>query len=889
LFAAAAVGLGLAPGSAPSGRAGASTRAAAAGLPTAPVDLTKCPWLAAAIEDHEPPTALAALVMSRMTLKEKLGELVLRNSGLYENVNAGVGRLCIPSLTLQDGPDGLAFGDTGVTQLPAPLGLAASFDPSLAHQYGKLIADEAIGQGIDVVQAPNLNIDRVPESGQGFTGYGEDPRLVAAMGDATIEGIQSQGVMANAKHLAVYSQETNRGVLDAQVSDRALQEIYLAPFQSAVAEAGVASLMCAYPRLGGIFQCQDPALGQILRQWGFLGFVRSDQGAVHDPVTALESGTDLLKPGSVSLLAAQVASGALPVSVVDAAVQNVLSHMFAYGLVERPLVGIPGTPVDVPDHAAVARQDAERSIVLLRNRDGTLPLRPARLRSVAVIGAAAYDNPVTAGYGSSHVVAPFVSTPLAALRARLGRGVAVHYVDGGSTTRPLPTIPEGDFAPASGRGHGMTLTVGHLGGSATVLTVRAPLAAASVRTEASTGKPPNVVNDNPLAVHKPGRTAAAAIQPAVVASTRGAQITLPPRWGPAIVTGTASLTVGRSGLYSFSLTGSGSAQLSLDRTTIVDDGVPHGPGTWSAVAYLTAGHHYQFRLKWLPLDNGDGTKSTMTVGLVYESDALQAAAAAARRAQVAVVFASDYSGETFDRPTLDLPGDQNALIRAVAAANHRTVVVLETSGPVLMPWLHQVSAVLEAWYPGEEGGAAIAGVLAGDYDPSGHLPVTFPASQSSAAVSSSSEWPGTGFVSSYSEGLDIGYRYNHQTGVPPLFPFGFGLSYTRFSFSQLSVAPGPDGLDLSVRVANTGRRFGRDVIQAYVTYPTAAGEPPGQLLAFRAVDLRPGATARVRLHVPRSALRVYRGPGWAVVPGSYRIGVGDSSASWPLHAEFTYQ
>ena len=218
-----------------------------------------------------------------MTLAEKLGELVLSSSGSYENVNSGVARVCVPSLTLQDGPVGLAFGDTGVTQLPAPPGIAATFDTALARRYGQVEGSEARGQGIDVVQGPNLNIDRVPESGRAFEGYGEDPFLVSTMGVADIEGIQSQGVLADAKHLVAYSQETNRAALDARVSSPALNEIYLAPFKAAVVQAHVASIMCAYPELKGTFQCEDPALAQILKQWGFSGFVRSDLGAVHDP------------------------------------------------------------------------------------------------------------------------------------------------------------------------------------------------------------------------------------------------------------------------------------------------------------------------------------------------------------------------------------------------------------------------------------------------------------------------------------------------------------------------------------------------------------------------------------------------------------------------------
>jgi beta-glucosidase len=279
----------------------------------------------------------------------------------------------------------------------------------------------------------------------------------------------------------------------------------------------------------------------------------------------------------------------------------------------------------------------------------------------------------------------------------------------------------------------------------------------------------------------------------------------------------------------------------------------------------------------------------MAVGMAYESSAISAAAAAARAAQVAIVFAADYSGESFDRPTLSLPGDQDALIRAVAAANPHTVVVLNTSGPVLMPWLNQVSSVLEAWYPGEQDGAAIAAVLAGDFNPSGHLPVTFPTSQTTSATSGQAQWPGTGLVSSYPEGLDVGYRYDHQTGTRPLFPFGFGMSYTTFTVGRLAISPGPAAVRVSVQVTNTGHRAGGDVIQAYLTYPPAAGEPPGQLAAFRAVTLAAGSATRVTMDIPRDKFKVYQGNGPTVVPGTYTLGVGDSAATQPPHGSFTYR
>ena len=830
-----------------------------------------------------------------MTVSEKLGEVVLNSSGPYENVNAGVPRLCIPSLAVQDGPQGVGYGARHVTQLPSPLGVAASFNTSVALSYGQVEGAESLAKGFDTVQGPTLNIDRVPESGRTYEGFGEDPLLVSAMGVANIEGIQTTGSMAMAKEYAVYSQETDRGVLDNQVSERAIQELYLPPFKAAVTQAHVSTMMCAYPKLNGTYQCQQPQFLGLLNQWGFDGFIRSDLGSVHDPVAALSAGTNLIKPQNADVLTGLVHQGQLPIDAVNAAVIRVLTQMFAHGVIGRDETGSPSALVDTAAHRSVALQAAESSAVLLKNADSVLPLSSGRTQSVAVIGADASTDPVTSGLGSSKVLAPFTSTPLSAIRRRAGAGTTVTYSDGGSTTGDLPPIPTALLRPDSGVGHGLTLTLSRTGSVSGPLAIKAvePTADLTISPHPLSSGPPPLASTAPI--DQAGGPLPADNGILTLGRLRRTQssVVLPAGWSNMTAEWTGTLTPPRSGLYVFGLQGSGGATLTLDGVTAVSDPLRHVNGRWSQAMHLTGGHHYRVLLHWQPFDNftpagvASLTPGVLTLGFKYVSPDIAAAAAAARKASVAVVFAGDFTSEAYDRPSLAMSGDEDELIAAVAAANPRTVVVLNTGGAVLMPWIGKVAGLIEDWYPGEEDGSAIAAVLFGDVDPSGRLPITFPVSQARSAIHTVAQWPGINLTSYYTEGLEVGYRYNHANGIAPLFPFGFGLSYTHFSVGDLSVSQSPGTVTLNVRVTNTGARSGTDVPQAYLTYPAAAAEPPGQLVAFYPVTLGPHQSKTVSLAVPASSFQAFLGGTWTTVPGVYRLAVGESSSDLPLSTEVT--
>lgn len=788
-----------------------------------------CPWASPGALAHSTPARLAAEVASHLTLEDELDLVDLAGVAGYENSTAGIPSLCVPPLTLQDGPEGLSRGDTGVTQLSSSLALAATFDPALAEADGSVVGDEARRQGIDVVQGPMLNLDRVPEDGRAFETFGEDPRLAAVMGVADIDGIQDQGVMADAKHLAVYTQESDRHGLDQIVTARQLEELYLLPFQAAVQQAHVASVMCAYGEIDGQPTCADPSVYRLLESWGFDGFVRSDMSAVHEAVPAFDAGMDAIKPAQPRSLDRDVTDHRLAEGVLGDAAERLLTEMFRFDLIARPLTGMTDTAVDSAAHAAVDLEIAEASAVLLKDRGAVLPLDFARLRSIAVIGGDAGKEAATAGLGGGHVKAPFVVEPVSALAGMVRPG-GLHYAPGGTGLGGTQPIPPGNLELAAGS--------------------RSPLPRSGGTVPGSDASPADGV-----------------ASPEIPAD------------------GTRSLHVERgvletrsSGWYDLSVKDDCPTWLLLDGRVLFDTPARHEPFTWSRAVDLQAGRRYRIELEWRPMASGD----VPALGWRDVTSELAAAVRLARSSEVAVVFASDYSAEGMDRPDLQLPGDENQLISEVAAANPRTVVVLNTAGPVLMPWLSKVAAVVEAWYPGEEDGAAITAVLSGREDPSGRLPVTFPASEDAVPAHTLATWPGIDSRVQFSEGLDIGYRWDQANHVLPLFPFGFGLSYTTFRLSDLELTGQQGGgASLSVRVTNTGHRSGTEVVQAYLSFPSAAAEPPWQLEAFARVSLRPGASAEAFLQLPASAFESWHG-GWRTVSGRYLVRVGTSADDLPL-------
>jgi beta-glucosidase len=821
----------------------------AAGGATASTAAASCPW----VHSFAPVTSRVSELLGQMTLDDKIamvdGVGFTTGTAGYVGQIAANPRLCIPALHLEDGPQGVADSVPGVTQLPAPTALAAAWDPALARAYGAVVGSEERGKGADVNLGPTVNIVRDPRFGRAFETYGEDPYLAGQTAVGVIGGVQSQGVMSQVKHLAVYNQETNRNTPadNAIVSDRTMQEIYLPQFHTAVSQGGAASVMCSYSTINGTYACENNKLmtNVLGQQWHFPGFVTSDWGATHSTVPSALAGLDMEMPGGTLLgpdyygppLKQAVQAGQVPMPALNDMVSRILDEMFRFGLFDHPATGSLTTVVTTPQHAAVGRQVAEAGTVLLKNSGGVLPLAAGRDKSVAVIGSDGGRYALTSGGGSAGVIAPYVVTPEQGISRRgAASGVAVSYAQG-----DVPASGALAAVPASAFGSGL---------------------AASYYNNTTMSGTPAATGTVPNADLSWGGKAPAA---GVNASGWSARFT-----------GTINLPA--AGTYAMSLSFTGTAAVTINGQQVFASQTSFGGVTRTSVS-LPAGPAS------IEVDYADSIPfGTDGIGLGWQppADLLGQAVAAAKKADVAVVFASNFETEGADLSSIDLPASENQLISAVAAANPDTVVVLNTGSAVTMPWLSQVKGVVEAWYPGQDDGNEIAAVLFGDVNPSGKLPVTFPASLAQVPASTAAQWPGAGGTAQYSEGVLVGYRWYTTKGITPLFPFGAGLSYTTFAFSHLTVSRGLSGrMVVSANVTNTGQRAGSDVAQLYVGDPASTGEPAEQLKGFQRVTLKPGQTASVRFTLDRSAFAWWNGQ-WTVSPGSYALMVGDSSANLPL-------
>jgi beta-glucosidase len=623
--------------------------------------------------------------------------------------------LDIPAMRFVNGPSGVGTGDNhpqdAATALPSPIALAATWDVAAAKEFGKVQGSETILLNYMVMQAPSMNIARVPQGGRVFEAFGEDPFLTSKIAVNNILGIQGEGAMAVAKHYAANNQETNRLSVNEIIDDRTLREIYLPAFEASVKQGKVASIMSAYNKVNGVYCSENNyLLNDILKdEWGFNGFVYSDFGATRSTVPSALNGLDLEMPNGIfygdSLLTA-VKSGKVKEADIDEKLIRRFAKMYEYGFFDQKNKSAGKIPAK--ENGAISRRIAERSVVLLKNENSLLPLRKENLKSVALIGAE-IEIALAGGGGSSHVVPLYTVTPLQGLKNKLGNNVAI-----------------------------------------------------------STSK-------------------------------------------------------------------------------------------------------------------GNNTAETANI---------------AKKADVAIVILSLKTTEGMDNEIV-FSKAQNDLVEKVAAANPKTIVVIKTGSSIILPWINKVPALVEAWYPGEEDGNVVASVLLGEVNPSGKLPLSFPKQLSDLPANTKEQFPGVKNVARYSEGIFVGYRHFDKNKIEPLFPFGYGLSYTTFKYKNPKVTKKgsanstayEEAFTVELDVTNTGKVAGAEVAQLYLGLPSTRELPqaPGKLAGFTRVELKPGETKRVSIPVEARSLSYWdvKTKSWKRVGGEAKIMIGSSSRNIHANLKFT--
>jgi beta-glucosidase len=772
-------------------------------------------------------------------------------------------RIGLASLVLSDGPVGVrgvrwSPDDPSVT-LPSPTALAASWDPRLAVRVGRLLAQEARRKGVHVLLAPTVNLQRSPLGGRHFECYSEDPLLTGLIGAGYVTGVQDGGVAVTVKHFVANDFETERFTADVHVGERALRELYLAPFELIVRRAKPWGIMAAYNSVNGVTMTQHAELlnGVLRGEWGFDGFVVSDWLAARDTVASASGGLDVAMPGPRTVFGARLAEavrgGEVRPQVVDDMVRRVLLLAHRTGA----LGDGPVPDASDVDGDAVAREVAHRSFVLLRNETGVLPLREPR--SIALIGALAADPKILGG-GSATVFPDHVVSPLDGLKAAVPPGTELTYAPGADPRTTLPAATDNFRLRATARAADGT-----------------ELARFSLRQARI-----DWIGELP-----------AGLDIGALGSVEIAGTFLPER----------------GGTHTFGVTGPGDLRLIVDGQTLFDGvNLPEGGDIFTSIMQvneqrreieLTAGEPVDVSLTyWIPSEMAEfarGTFAWVTFALghrgpVLDADAgIEEAVALAAKSEIAVVVVgttAEVESEGFDRTSLALPGRQDELVTRVAEANRNTVVVVNAGSPVEMPWRDEVAAVLLTWFPGQAGGDALADVLFGREEPGGRLPTTWPAKLEDAPVTTVTPEDG---VLEYDEGVYIGYSAWARDDRQPAYWFGHGQGYTTWVYEELDGYPDDEGgARVRIRVRNTGPRKGREVVQLYLA-PTERGDRPHRWLAgFASVEARPGESVEADIVVaPRSA-EVWR-DGWQHIAGEYVLEASHSYAEPRLSTRVVLQ
>ena len=774
-------------------------------------------------------------------------------------------------LVTSDGPAGVR-GETWderspSANVPSPTALAASWDPVRVERMGRLLASEARRKGVDVLLAPTVNLHRTPYGGRHFECFSEDPELTAMISTAYVQGLQAEGVAATVKHFVANDSETDRFSVDALVDERVLRELYLAPFERIVA-AGAWAIMAAYNRVNGTTMTENPLQRDVLkREWAFDGVIMSDWYATRSVAAAGEDLLDLAMPGPESpwteWLLDEVQSGKISESAIDGHVLRILRLAARVGALDGLAAATsPAQRWSDQELSSELRTAAAAGMVLIKN-DGLLPLDMSSLKQVALIGPNA-ATARTLGGGSATVFPPYVVSPLDGLRAALGAKITIVPTVGVRSSERADVASKDLLQLPDGSGPGVEV----------------------IFFDAS---------DREL-----GRQQRQA----------GSMMW----WGPVQEGVNANeidhlqlntrLRVPESGRYRVGTSGLGGFRLIIDGETLFDETITlpldadmvegiMKPPQQLAVVELRGGRDVPVELSYRTTGGetmlGGAEVAMLTVQLnvepvIDERSEFDHAVSLAAESDVAVVVVGtneEVESEGFDRTSLALPGRQDELVSAVAAINPRTVVVVNSGAPVLLPWADDVAAVLVSWFPGQEFGNALADVLTGAVEPGGRLPVTWPDSDEGLppVTPANGELP-------YKEGLLIGYRWYLATDRTPAFQFGYGLGYTTWAYEDIAV----NGNTVTITVRNSGTRAGREVVQVYASRADSRVQrAPRWLVGSAAVDVAPGEVAQAAITLGDHSFRNWDSSAhaWMTEPGAYQLHAGRSVNDTPLSAELT--
>jgi beta-glucosidase len=793
-------------------------------------------------------------LLSQMSLGEKIAYI----GGVDTFFIRGIPRLSIPPLKMSDGPLGVHdYGPT--TAYPAPIALAASWDTELALRVGATMGDDARARGVHFILAPGMNIYRAPMCGRNFEYLGEDPFLASRMAVSLINGIQGRRVIATAKHFVGNNQEYDRYNVSSDIDERTLREIYLPAFEASVKEAHVGAIMDSYNLVNGVHMTQNDSLNnQILRkEWGFEGILMSDWDATHDGIAAANAGLDLEMPYGKFMnqqtLTLAVREGTVKVATIDDKVRRILRTAIKFGFLDQeqtdssiPLFSQPGREV--------ALEEAREGMVLLKNSEHLLPLNKADVKTVAVFGPDAF--PAVPGGGGSSETKPFNAVSfLEGISNYLGEKAKVLYtVD----NPPLKdTFENSEFVTAPGGDPG--------------------LKGEYFNNQNLEGAPALVRTDRHIRFEW-GEDGYVSGGPPEHFSVRWTGYFIPKT----------------SGEYKFYVSADDGVRLYLDDQRVIDDWQRHAETLDTYVRQLEGGQAYRLRLEYF---QAVGT-ATAGFGVINAGQSVgnevKTLAAKADVAIICVGFNPVSETEGSDR-TFRLPAGQDELIRAIQSVNKKVIVVITSGGGVDMTqWIDHVPAIIEAWYPGQEGGTALAQILFGEYSPSGKLPASFERRwEDNAVFNSYYPQAGTKLVK-YAEGVFVGYRHFDRSPVKPLFPFGFGLSYTQFGYSNLKISPAAGSLDEPIQVSfdirNIGQTAGAEVAELFVSDDHASvPRPIKELKGFARVDLQPGEAKHVALTLNRRAFSFYdvTNKQWKAEPGTFKILLGSSSEKIELQATYS--